>query len=128
MGDAAMELGDRELHKIGEYVKSHLAEWSEGKVVDFRTNRELDLLERMIRVEESLKTQMELTRQGFESMDKRFESVDKRFESVDKRFESMDKRFEDMQNYMDKRFAGQQWVMGLGFTLLAGLMSIFNFF
>ena len=164
MGDAAMELGDRELDKIGEYVKTHLAEWSRGNVLEFRSNRELDLLERMVRVEESLKNQMELTKQGFESMDKRFESMDKRFESMDKRFESMDKRFEDMQismdkrfefvdkrfedmqismdkrfesvdkrfedmqNYMDKRFTGQQWVMGLGFTVLAALMSIFNFF
>ena len=53
-------------------------------------------LERMVRVEESLKNQAELMRQGFE--------------------------------HMEKRFTHQQWTMGIGFTLLAALMGIFNFF
>jgi archaellum component FlaC len=36
----------------------------------------------------------------FESIDKRFETIDKRFETIDKRFETIDKRFETI----DKRF------------------------
>jgi hypothetical protein len=29
---------------------------------------------------------------------------------------------------MDKRFSGLQWAIGLGFTLMAGLLAVFNFF
>jgi chromosome segregation ATPase len=61
---------------------------------------ELSLQERLIRVEEALSNQIELTRQGFAAMEKRFESIDKRFEAADKRFEATDKRFEAT----DKRF------------------------
>ncbi len=68
-------------------------------------------------------------------MDSRFEAVDKRFEAVDKRFEAVDKRFDDLIHHMDKRFeavdkrfSNIQWVMGLGFTLMAGLMAVLNFF
>ena len=41
---------------------------------------ELDLRERIIRVEEELKHQRELMIEGFKQMEKRFEQVDKRFE------------------------------------------------
>lgn len=61
---------------------------------------ELSLQERLIRVEEALSNQIELTRQGFAAMEKRFDSIDKRFEATDKRFEATDKRFE----VVDKRF------------------------
>jgi chromosome segregation ATPase len=61
---------------------------------------ELSLQERLIRVEEALSNQIELTRQGFAAMEKRFESIDKRFELMEKRFDSIDKRFEAT----DKRF------------------------
>ena len=90
----------------------------------------------------------------FEAVDKRFEDLyhymDKRFDAVDKRFEAVDKRFEDLYHYMDKRFEDSrqsindqlkeskqdmdkrfsqlQWTMGLGFTILAALMGIFNFY
>ena len=30
MGDAVMELGEKELEKIGKYVQNHLEEWSKG--------------------------------------------------------------------------------------------------
>ena len=61
---------------------------------------ELSLQERLIRVEEALSNQIELTRQGFAAMEKRFESIDKRFELMEKRFDSIEKRFEAT----DKRF------------------------
>ena len=41
---------------------------------------EIELRERMIRVEEELKHQRELMQQGFAMMEKRFQQVDKRFE------------------------------------------------
>jgi len=74
----------------------------------------------------------------FQSMDKRFEDMqqnsDRRFESMDKRFESMDRRFGDIQHNMDirfedmnKRFNLQTWIIGLGFTMITVLMSLYNF-
>ena len=76
---------------------------------------ENQLLERIVRIEESLAHHIELTRQGFSEMNRRFEllldqtnrrfeQVDKRFEQVDKRFEQIDKRFEAMQVQIDRRF------------------------
>ncbi len=92
MGDPAMELGEKELEKIGSYVRSHLSEW----MGEIRRERELDLIERVVRVEEELKSLREV-------METRFESFEKQFSQV-------------------------QWMMGLGFTLLAILMGVFNFF
>ena len=136
-----MELGERELDKIGRYVQSHLEEWNRNTFLNFQNTREFELMERTTRVEEGLKASIDQMRLGFDMMDKRFEQidkrfeqVDKRFEQVDKRFEQVDKRFEDMQYNMDKRFEQvdkrldqQKWVIGLGFTLVAALMSVFNF-
>ena len=99
MGESTMELGEKELEKIGSYVKTHLSEWM-GEV---RRERELDLVERIVRVEEELKNLREV-------MEVRFEAVNKRFEDVDKRFSQI------------------QWTMGIGFTVLAALMAVFNFF
>ena len=76
---------------------------------------ESQLLERIVRIEETLAHHIELTRQGFLEMNRRFEllldqtnrrfeQVDKRFEQVDKRFEQTDKRFEAMQIQIDRRF------------------------
>ena len=79
-------------------------------------DRQLDLLERIIRVEEELKHQREMIQVLIKQMDKRFEqmqnNMDKRFEqmqhNIDKRFEQVDKRLEQMQNNMDKRFEQMQ--------------------
>lgn len=69
---------------------------------------ENQLLERIVRIEESLAHHIELTRQGFSEMNRRFEllldQTNKRFEQVDKRFEQIDKRFEAMQIQIDRRF------------------------
>ncbi len=142
MGDAVMELGEKELEKIGKYVQSHLGEWAKDtNILEFKTRREIDLLERMVRVEEGLKNIAEQMQKGFEYMekrfeqvekrfeqiDKRFEQVDKRFEQIDKRFEQVDKRFEDMQHYMDRRFSQLQWMIGIGFTAITVLMGLINF-
>lgn len=71
-----------------------LAEQSHGKPPAVY---EIELRERMVRVEEELRHQRELMREGFAQ-------VDKRLEQVDKRFEQMDKRFEETQRQMDQRF------------------------
>jgi predicted nucleic acid-binding Zn-ribbon protein len=153
MGEAKMELGERELEKIGEYVKSHLPQWmSETGAVDAlgtkeaRTmafyERELDILERVVRVEDELKKLREVMEERFGKMDERFDAMqnqmDKRFEAQrelsNERFEAMDKRFEAMQNQMDKRFDAMdkrfsfnQRILGIGFTAIALLIVVLNY-
>ncbi len=94
-----MALAAEDLRQIKEYIREELPKIlkEEGllsKVVDW------ELRERIVRVEEELKAQRELMRQGFELMEKRFQQIDKRFEEINKRFEQVDKRFEQI----DKRF------------------------
>ena len=72
---------------------------------------ELEPRERMVRVEEELKHQRELMRQGFDQVEKRLEQVDKRFEQVDRRFDELIKRH-------DRHFP---WLIGF-MTTLAGLI------
>jgi len=120
MGEPAMELGEKELEKIGIYVRSHLPEWM-GEV---RRERELDLVERVVRVEAELKNLREVMEVRFNAVQTELKAFHQRFEDVNKRFEDVNTRFEDM----DKRFSQIQWTMGIGFTLLAALMAVFNFY
>lgn len=107
--------------------------------------RELDLIERIVRLEEGqkdLKVQMDLRFQQvdkrfedllhsqdkrFEQVDKRFEQVDKRFDQIDKRFEQADKRIEDLIHSMNRRFQTHEWIMGFGFLLISSLVTIYQF-
>ena len=85
------------------YIKRHIGEWlAELSLGKPPVVYELELRERLVRVEEELKHQRELMREGFEVMGRRFEQVDKRFEQVDKRFEQVDKRFESLEWRMDR--------------------------
>jgi len=116
-----MALAQEDLRQIGEYVKEHISDWlAEQSLGKPPVVYEIELRERMVRVEEELKHQRELMRQGFErmderfaamreDMDKRFGQVDRRFEQVDKRFEQIDKRFDDMLKRHDKHFL---WLIG----------------
>jgi hypothetical protein len=109
-----MALANEDMVQIGAYVKDHMAEWlSEKSLAKPPVVYEIELRERMIRLEEELKHQRELMQTGFKMMEQRFEQVDKRFEQVDKRFEEnradMNKRFEqvhielkDMNQRMDR--------------------------
>ena len=68
------------------FIKQHLGEWlAEQSLGKPPAVYEIELRERMVRVEEELKHQRELMRQGFEQMEKRFEQVDKRFDEMLKR-------------------------------------------
>ncbi len=96
--------------------------------------RELSLMERIVRVEEELRALREIQLSMLREMNARFEAVDQRFEAMDKRFEAlqreMDKRFEAMDKRfeaLEKRFNFMQWFMGLGFTVLTVLMTLFRF-
>ena len=160
MGEPAVELGEKELEKIGTYVKRHLPEW----MGELRHEHELELVERIVRVEEEVKSSREVMEARFAAVYERFTAVDKRFEMLqensdrqfknmdqrfemlqensDRQFKSMDQRFETLQESnnkrfssidqrfedMNRRFSQVQWMMGIGFTLLAALLGIFNFF
>ena len=114
--------------------EAHLGEWlTEQSLGKPPVVYEVELRERMVRVEEELKHQRELMRQGFEQvdkrlelmqadMDKRFEQVDRRFElmqaNMDKRFEQVDKRFDELLKRHDQHFL---WLVGFIATS-AGLL------
>ena len=97
-----MALAQEDLQQIRELIEQSMAARPEAANTNVRY--ELDIHERIVRVEEELKHQRELMLQGFETSNRRFEEIrtdmNKRFEQVDKRFEQMDKRFEQI----DKRF------------------------
>ena len=106
-----------------EFIKQHLGEWlTEVSLGKPPAVYEIELRERMVRVEEALKHQGELIQQLIQQMDKRFEQVDLRFEMIERRFEQVDKRFEQM----DQRFVELQHRMdrfmfwSLGMTLTVG--------
>ena len=78
-----------------ECIKTHLAYWlAEQSLGQPPVVYEIELRERMVRVEEELKHQRELMFEGFKQMEKRFEQIDKRFEQVDKRFEQLTARID----------------------------------
>jgi hypothetical protein len=86
-----------------QFIKDHLGEWlAEASLGKPPAVYEIELRERMVRVEEELKYQRELIKTILEQMDKRFDAVDRRFESIDRRFESIDKRFEELTRRIDR--------------------------
>lgn len=111
-----MALVQEDIAVIQEMIAKAFAGRPEANQANVRY--ELELRERIVRVEEELKHQRELMLEGFNRMDKRFEQlisemnarfaqVDKRFAQVDKRFEQVDKRFEQMEKrfeQVDRRF------------------------
>ena len=137
-----------ERESVEAYVKDRIAEWLEVSHPS-STERRLDLIERIVRVEEAIKNQNFLMEQRFEMMERRFEMMEKRFEAMDKRFEAMDKRFDDLIHQIDKRFeeiigqmdkrfgelredmnrrfATMQWMMFFGFTLIGLMVTVYRF-
>lgn len=68
-----MELSRDTLEAIGGYVKQNLTTWMREVAPPSQTDPVL--LERIVRVEEELKAQRQLMKQGFEQTDKRFEQA-----------------------------------------------------
>ncbi len=99
------------------YTDVHIADWiKESNIIPFSSyekehynliERDISLSERIVRVEEGIKHQGDL---------------------LEKMLDQLDKRFEELRLDMNKRFSQLQWTMGLGFTILAVLMGIFNFY
>ena len=115
-----------------EFIKQHLGEWlTEVSLGKPPAAYEIELRERMVRVEEALKHQGELIQQLIQQMDKRFEQVDLRFEMIEKRFEQVDKRFEQM----DQRFVELQrrmdrfmfWFLGMTLTVGGIVIAVLKF-
>ena len=103
MGEAAMELSSEQKDYIGSYIRDNLKLWiGESGANQLINEREMEIRERIIRVEESLDKHIALTRQGFEQVDKRFESIDSRF----------------------NRLTG---LISLGFLVITVLITVFQF-
>jgi predicted nuclease with TOPRIM domain len=115
-------------NEIKAFVTENLSDWIVEKALGKSpVVFEIELRERIVRVEEELKNQRELMQQGFALMEKRFEQVDKRFEQMEKRFEQMENRFEQS----DRRFESLSqrldrfmlWSFGITFTATALIIS-----
>jgi DNA anti-recombination protein RmuC len=102
--------------------------------------------EKFLALQKEMNTRFEAMNVRFETLQKemntRFEAMNVRFETLQKemntRFEAMQKemntRFEAVHKEMnarfeavEKRFNAVQWMIGVGFTLLAIMMTLSNF-
>ena len=109
-----MALEKKDFEQIASYIKVHLGEWlSDKSLAQLPVVYDVELRERIVRVEEELKHQRELMKQGFELMERRFELIDKRFVQMDKRFEALTKR---MDRFMI-------WSFGIAVTCTALVIS-----
>jgi len=132
-----MALAEEDIKQIQQLIDQA---WSKNQQISNQNiHYELEIRERIVRVEEELKNQRELILEGFKQSDKRFEQVDKRFESmqhnmdkrfeqIDKRFEQVDKRFEQIDKrfeQVDKRFESMQSTMNNGFKEINRRMDHF---
>ena len=87
---------------IEEVVRKAIANMMNS--VSSRDRYEMELRERVIRVEEGLKHQSELMQAGFALMEKRMDQTDKRLELMQ---QETNRRFEQMQQEMLKGFDQQ---------------------
>jgi len=87
-----------------------LARYQEEKGKDIYLN---PLLERLIRLEEELKALRIEMNLRFEAQRK---ESDVKFEAINARFEALDKRLTFLQ-----------WLIGIGFAFLGGLITLLNF-
>ena len=115
-----MTFGERELAQIGRYVKAELPTWLD-ELGPWRVGG--PLYERAVRVEEELRAQRELMLATFEGTKARFDDVNRRFDDVNRRFEDVNQRFEAS----DRRHTATQWMIGIGFTAVTTLMTLYRF-
>jgi len=107
-----MALAKEDIEEIQNLIAKAFAERPEINQVNVRY--ELEIRERIVRVEEELKHQRELMIEGFSRVDKRFEQMmlemNTRFTQVDKRFEALTSRID---RFMIWSFATTLTVGGL---------------
>ena len=117
-----MALEDKDFEAIENYLRNNLTRIiSEQSLGKSPVVYEIELRERMVRVEEELKNQRELMNKGFEMMEKRFEQVDKRFEMMEKRFEQMDRRFDEIASRL---FQFMIWSFGLTVSAAGVIIAV----
>jgi hypothetical protein len=103
-----------------EFIKSNMAQWlAEQSVARPPAVYEIELRERMVRVEEELKHQRELMREGFEQIDRRLERSDQNHQQLR---HDMLARFDEIIRRHDRHFL---WLIGFittvgGLTIAAG--------
>lgn len=95
------------------FIKEHLGEWlAEQSLGKPPAVYEIELRERILRVEEELKHQCELLKTILEQMDKRFDLMQ---EEMDRRFEGLTRRID---RFMMWSYATTLTVGGLVVTIL----------
>lgn len=107
-----MVIGQTELEQIGSYIKGQLSGWLDELRPRKNTEISVQLLERMVRVEEEIGSQRRL-------MEVRFEATDRRFDDM---LGYMNRRFDAV----DRRFGTVQWLMGIGFIMVGTLITVFG--
>lgn len=149
MTSMASKLTKEHLEQIAEYIAEKFPGIKQRRS-SYANSREIeiDIRERIVRVEEELKNQSNIIRELITSMDKRFQEfrfemnarfeqvdkrldqvdkrldqVDKRFEQIDKRFELTDKQIDNLRTDMDRRFTMMMWFTGLGLTIVTTFLT-----
>ena len=98
MSDPVMTLSDADLQHIGRYVRAELPGWL-NRLGPWALGSQL--MERMVRVEEELKSQREILLTHVETSDRRFGDMNRRFEDANRRFDDVNQRFEDVNKRFD---------------------------
>ena len=89
-----------------------------------------DIVDEVISLEDAkvsnsdLKLVIQGMESGFKQMNAQFEAMQKQ---MDTRFEAMQKQIDVRFVSVDKRFDSMQWLIGIGFTLLALLIALFGY-
>ncbi len=116
-----MEFTKEQLEQIGSYIESNFDRFgAKSNVIQLRPY-DIQLIERMTRIEEELKAQRELFLKQNETMQFGFNQMDKRFESMQKQ---MDARFDDV----NKKFSMMMWMTSAGFTIIATVITLLTIF
>lgn len=86
-----MALADADLQQ----TKRHFSAWLVEANLESRPSQfDLQVQERVARVEQGMDHQLELMRTGFALVETRFDQIDKRFEQIDQRLGANDDRFD----------------------------------
>ena len=117
-----MALAQEDFERLGDYVKSHISDWlAEQSLGKPAVVYEIELRERMVRVEEELRHQRELMREGFAQMDKRFEAMQKSMISASSKSTSASSKSTSALRASSRTFADCKpgWITSCGGLLLS---------
>ena len=104
-----MELSPEIRESIGEYISKNLRAWFDESVFGGYVQRDIEIRDRMVRVEEELKNQSDLIRTGFERVDARFaEQREESEKRISEQRDQIDRRFTEQREDSDRRFSEQR--------------------